>query len=92
MRLYDPRAQAPPRKTAAAARLKELGGVRIALLDNGKWNAGRLLAAIGALLREHYPLCDTVQIKKASFARPAADEVYEEIRRGFGAAVTAVGD
>ena len=50
--LLDPAAEGVPDFLPTAARLKELNGKRIGLLDNIKHNAEYLLAAVGTRLEE----------------------------------------
>ncbi|MCC7105841.1 MAG: hypothetical protein IT307_11920 [Chloroflexi bacterium] len=54
--ILSPAGAEPAGGQALAPRVRSLQGISLGLLDNGKHNAGPLLAAIGALLRETYGL------------------------------------
>ena len=41
--VFDPRGVVEAEQLALAPRVRELGGLRLGVLDNTKWNANRLL-------------------------------------------------
>ena len=92
MRLLDPVAEPEPEALHLAAPLAELRGKVIGILDNGKWNAGKLLAALGERLRREHEVADLVVHKKATFSRPAEEELLAELGEACDAVVTAIGD
>ena len=74
IRLYDPTAE--PRAVAAtlAPRLQSLAGKRVAILDNGKPNAGTLMLAVTKILQERYGVGEVVKREKP-IAGPPAPEI-----------------
>ncbi len=91
-RLYEPVAEAEPEALHLAAPLPDPRGKVIGLLDNGKWNAGKLLAALGERLRREHGVADVVGRKKPTFSRPADEELLAELGETCDAVVTAIGD
>ena len=43
IRVYDPRGRVETEPTPIAERVRALSGLRLGVLDNTKWNAGKLL-------------------------------------------------
>ncbi len=73
IRLYDPTAE-PRRITAELApRPPTLAGKRIAILDNGKANAGVLMLAVAKILRERYGAGEIVKRDKGVAGPPSPD-------------------
>jgi hypothetical protein len=54
--IVSPAGAEPAGGRQLAPRVRSLQGITLGLLDNGKHNAGPLLAAVGARLRETYGL------------------------------------
>ena len=73
IRLYDPTAE--PRGVAAtlAPRLQSLAGKRVAILDNGKPNAGTLMLTVAKILQERYGVGEVVKREKPIAGPPAAE-------------------
>ena len=92
MRLYEPVAEAEPEALHLAAPLADPRGRVIGLLDNSKWNAGKLLAALGERLRREHGVADVVVRKKPTFSRPADEKLLAELGETCDAVVTAIGD
>jgi hypothetical protein len=74
-----------------AARLGDLQGRHIGLLDNRKSNANVLLAELGRLLQERFLVEATTMHVKPIFSRPAPDDLIDELR-AYDAVLTAIGD
>ena len=91
-RLYDPVAEAEPEAVRLAAPLGDLRGSVIGILDNGKWNAGKLLGALADGLGREHGVADLVVRKKNTFSRPADEELLVELGEACDAVVTAIGD
>ena len=64
----------------------------IGILDNGKWNAGKLLAGIGDRLRRDHGVDNIIVRKKPTFSRPADGALLAELAEACDAVVTAIGD
>jgi hypothetical protein len=78
--LFDPLGQRQERRyELAPRRLQTLDGARLGLLGNTKLNADAVLAAIGDLLKERYALEAVIARTKATFSRPAEDDVVEDL-------------
>jgi len=91
-RLYDPTAGAEPEALRLAAPLAEPRGKVVGILDNGKWNAGKLLGALADGLGREHGVADLVVRKKNTFSRPADEELLVELGEACDAVVTAIGD
>ena len=89
---YDPRGRIDVTPRAPAPRLTSLAGLRLGVLDNTKWNGGKLLAGIAGLLEAEQPLREIHFYKKESFSRSAAPELIERIAGETDAVITAIGD
>jgi hypothetical protein len=92
IQVYDPRGVVGAEKKATAARIQALGGLRLGILDNTKWNANKLLREVRDQLQAGHKLAAANYYRKESFSRFAAPELLEEIRRDNDIVVTAIGD
>ena len=90
MQFFSP--VAPPRidERPLAARPDGFGGRTVALLDNQKANAGRLLAEVGAELARRHPDLEVVTERKIATS-PSPDEVMGRLRT-VDAVVLAIAD
>jgi len=90
--VYDPRGVVEANVLSAAARVTALKGLRLAVLDNTKWNAGKLLRGIQAQLSADAGLSAINYYRKHSFSMNAAPELIEEIAANNDLVITAIGD
>ena len=94
--VYDPRGYLESRFEPIAPRLglglENLDGARLAVLDNGKWNARALLDAVVERLASRVSFAAVERFRKASFSRNADPEQLAAIAAGADLAVTAIGD
>ena len=81
---------AVPRKTAR--RLESLDGKTITLLDISKAKGNHLLDRVEELLRERARPKAIVRKKKPTFARPAPDDLRQEILKNSDAVIEALAD
>ena len=81
---------AVPRKTAP--RLETLEGKTITLLDISKAKGNHLLDRVEELLRERAHPEDVVRRKKPTFARPAPEDLRQEILKNSDAVIEALAD
>ena len=81
---------AVPRKTAR--RLDSLEGKTITLLDISKAKGNHLLDRVEELLRERARPKDVVRKKKPTFARPAPEDLRQEILKNSDAVIEALAD
>lgn len=81
---------AVPRKTAR--RLESLEGKTITLLDISKAKGNHLLDRVEELLRERIHPKAIVRKKKPTFARPAPEDLRQEILKNSDAVIEALAD
>ena len=91
-RVYDPRGVVNAAPVAPAPRLATLDGMRLAVLDNSKWNASKLLRRTVERLQREHRLESVSFHTKESFSRVAAPELVDVIARQADAVLTAIGD
>lgn len=90
--VYDPRGIVEARQKPIAGRAGSLAGLRLGVLDNTKWNAGRLLRGVVDLLNAEAGFADVRYYKKESFSRDAAPELIAQIASENDLALVAIGD
>lgn len=73
-------------------RLDSLHGKVMGLLDNGKWNANKLLTEVSAILQEQFHIKEVIKWKKPNFSAPASHDMREEIAQKCHFVVSAIGD
>lgn len=91
-RVYDPRGIVEAGALASAARVVTLQGKRLAILDNTKWNAGKLLRGIQDKLSADTGLTAINYYRKHSFSMNATRELLDEIAANNDIVITAIGD
>ncbi len=90
--VYDPRGVVEAEPKALAPRISSLEGLHLGVLDNTKWNGGKLLRKIISLLEKETPNLVVRYYNKESFSKNAAPELIQEIAQENGAVITAIGD
>ena len=90
--VYDPRGVVEASTLTAATRVKALAGKRVAILDNTKWNAGKLLRGIEQKLAAGSGVSAINYYRKHSFSMNATAELIEEIAANNDLVITAIGD
>ena len=81
---------AVPRKTAP--RLHSLEGKTITLLDISKAKGNHLLDRVEELLRERFHPRAIVRVRKPTYARPAPEDLRQEILKNSDAVIEALAD
>ena len=89
---FDPRGRVESQLLAPAPRAAALAGLRLGILDNTKWNAGRLLRKIAARLDERFQLAAVDYYRKESFSKPAEPALVAAIAADSDIVLTAIGD
>jgi len=89
--VFDPRGAVETEPRALSARVAALNGLRLAVLDNTKWNAGRLLRKTAAKLQKEYAFA-AVNYRKESFSREAGAALVDTIAADNDITLTAIGD
>lgn len=90
--VFDPRGVVSQVTTPVAARKSKLGGMRLGILDNSKWNANKLLRGASAALGRTIEFAAVNYYVKHSFSKDAAAELIEQIARENDIVLTAIGD
>ena len=92
VRVYDPRGTVEAQPVPVAPRARRLEGLRLAILDNTKWNANKLLRALRDRLAAGHRLEALNYYRKESFSKNAAPELIAQIARENDIVLTAIGD
>ena len=90
--VFDPRGIVDAEPRSLAPRLDTLGGIRLGVLDNSKWNGSKLLRKVVSRLERDHEFAQVTRYKKESFSRAATDELVERMAGECDAVVTAIGD
>ena len=90
--VFDPRGVVEAERVSPAPRVAALDGMRLAVLDNTKWNAGRLLRKTVARLGERHRFAAVNYYRKESFSKLAEPALVAEIARDNDIVLTAIGD
>lgn len=90
--VFDPRGRVDAGRIKPAARAASLDGKRLGILDNTKWNAGRLLRKTAALLAERHPFAAVNYYRKESFSKAADPALLAAIVADNDIVLTAIGD
>ncbi|MFN8556070.1 MAG: hypothetical protein U0531_01510 [Dehalococcoidia bacterium] len=78
VRVYDPTAPSLERRGQMAPRPGDLEGTVAGILDNGKANAGLLMAGIVEELRARYGVRDVI-VRKKPVAGPASPQAIADL-------------
>ena len=90
--VFDPRGRVEASNTPIAVRPTSLDGLRLAVLDNSKWNANKILRGSAAALQKAITFSAVNYYVKESFSKDAAPELIEEIAANNDIVLTAIGD
>jgi hypothetical protein len=90
--VFDPRGSVEASNTPTAMRPASLDGLRLAILDNSKWNANKILRGSAEALQKAVRFGAINYYVKASFSKDAAPDLLEEIAANNDIALTAIGD
>ncbi len=91
-RVYDPTGPLDILHKDLAPRLRSLDGKRLAVIDNTKWNAARLLDRTVSLLGEQVRFSQVNRYKKETFTKPASADLLREISLNNDLALIAIAD
>lgn len=89
---YDPRGIVEATPRILAPRRTDLRGARLAVLDNAKMKAGKLLAYTTEILNEEFGFSQVNTYVKRGFSYTATPEMIEQIAANNDVAITAIGD
>jgi len=90
--IFDPRGVVESANIPIAARVKKLDGLRLAILDNSKWNANKILRTSTAALERTIKFAEVNYYIKNSVSKDAAPELIAEIAANNDIVLTAIGD
>ena len=90
--VFDPRGRVDAERIAPAPRVAALEGLRLGILDNTKWNAGRLLRKTASRLGERYAFAAVNYYRKESFSKAADPALLAAIAENNDIVLTAIGD
>ena len=90
--VYDPRGIISAKAKPLARRVPSLAGLRLGVLDNTKWNGGRLLRNTVALLEQETDFAAVTTYKKENFSKNAAPDLIGQIAVENDIVITAIGD
>ena len=90
--LFDPRGIVDAPALELAPRPAKLAGLRVAVLDNTKWNGWKLEERIANALAKAHGLGPITRYKKESFSRDATPELLARIAAENDVALTGIGD
>src|SRR5258708_26460664 len=77
--VFDPRGVVESANIPIAARSKKLDGLRLAILDNSKWNANKILRASTVALEKTVKFAEVNYYVNNSFSKDAAPELISQI-------------
>ena len=89
---FDPRGAVDTELQPLAARIGDLDGLRLGVLDNTKWNANRLLRQTVGRLRKETSFAAVNYYRKKSFSKDADPALIETIAANSDIVLTAIGD
>jgi hypothetical protein len=92
VKLFSPMAEGETPRRALAPRPRSLDGKVLGVLDNGKWNAGKLLSLVVEALGKEQRFTEVIRVRKPAFSAPAPGELLDDLGRRCDVAVTAIGD
>ena len=90
--VFDPRGVVEADTKPLAPRPKDVAGRRLGVLDNTKWNAGRLLRKTAALVGGGAALAAVNYYRKESFSKDADPVLMATIAADKDIVLTAIGD
>ena len=93
MKLFDPTSSPAPRDVKLASRPADLRGLKIALVENTKFNSIPLLAKLGNRLRERYGVTVvTPMVTKRSPSHEISEAQVAALRRDCHLVISGIGD
>jgi hypothetical protein len=90
--VFDPRGVVETEPLALSERPAALGGLRLGVLDNTKWNANRLLRKTVTKLQQEISFAAVNYYRKESFSKEADPALIANIAADNDIVLTAIGD
>ena len=92
MTLFDPTSSPVARDVAVAPRPADLRGLRLALVENTKFNSDTLLNRLGALLAREYGVTPVLMHRKRSPSHEVEETAVAELRTRADLVISGIGD
>jgi hypothetical protein len=92
MKLFDPTSDPVPRAVSIAPRPRVLRGLRVALVENTKFNSDAILERVGARLAAAHGMTVARMARKRSPSHAVDEESADALRRIADFAVSGIGD
>lgn len=89
---YDPRGVIVAEARKLSARVTDLHGLRLGVLDNAKMKAGRLLTYTVEILNEEFGFAAVNTYVKRGFSYTADADMISQIAAANDVVITAIGD
>jgi hypothetical protein len=90
--ILDPTTEAATQAIPYKPRPGDLTGLRVALIENTKFNSDRLLQKIGDILKADYGVAEWRMWRKHNSSVPAHAEIIEEVTATSDVMVAGIGD
>jgi hypothetical protein len=90
--VFDPRGVIRSVSVPTSERKRKLGGLRLGILDNSKWNANKLLRGAAAALCADIDFAQVNYYVKHSFSKDASPELIAQMAAENDLVLTAIGD
>ena len=90
--ILDPTTEALTQTIEYAPRPTALNGMRVALIQNTKFNSDRLLAKIGDILKAEHGVAEWKMYHKHNSSVPAHAEIIDEVKQTADIMVAGIGD
>lgn len=91
MQVLDPSWEGSPSPLSPARRLRELAGIDVALLSNGKAGVAPLFDHVESMLRQRWNVASVERATKGNYSAPAEPELVRRLARRR-LVITGVGD
>ena len=92
MKLFDPTSSPVARDVAVAPRPADLRGLRLALVENTKFNSDVLLTRLGALMARDHGVTPVLMHRKRSPSHEVEETAVAELRASADLVVSGIGD
>jgi hypothetical protein len=92
MKLFDPTSSPLAREIVVAPRPGDLRGLRLALVENTKFNSDALLTRLGARLAREHGLTPVLMHRKRSPSHEVEEAAVAELRAQADVVVSGIGD
>ena len=89
---YDPRGIVEVEAKPLAPRISSCDGLRLGVLNNSKWNGGKLLRKTISFLEPEGIFSEVHFYKKDSFSKNAPPDLIDRIVQENDAVIAAIGD